>query len=98
VEGARFSVINGGPTTVVTATGQLDLAVKDELREVLAPLTGVVTVDLAQVTFVDSSAIGVFVGVHTRLTRDGGNLRLRKPQELPRRALEIVGLGDWIDD
>ena len=83
---------------VVIASGQLDLAVNDELREVLAPLSGVVTVDLGAVTFIDSSAIGVLVGAHTRLTDGGGNLRLRNPQDLPRRVLEIVGLADWIDD
>ena len=64
----------------------------------LSSLTGVVTVDLADVTFVDSSAIGVFVGAHKRLTADGGALQLRNPQDMPRRALEIVGLGDWIAD
>jgi anti-anti-sigma factor len=72
--------------------------VKDQLRDVLLPLTGVVTVDLTDVTFVDSSVIGVFVGAHNRLAGDGGMLRLRNPQDLPRRALEIVGLEEWIDD
>ncbi len=93
----QFSVEANGAGTVVIATGELDLAVKDELREVLSPLTGVVTIDLTEVTFVDSSTIGVFVGVHKRLSGDGGALRLRNPQDMPRRALEIVGLEDWID-
>jgi anti-anti-sigma factor len=70
--------------------------VKDELRSVLAPLTGVVTVDLTDVTFVDSSTIGVFVGVHKRLVGDGGALRLRNPQAMPRLAIETVGLQEWI--
>ena len=94
---AQFS-IEDGPAPVVTITGQLDLAVKDDLREVLSPLTGVVTVDLTDVTFLDSSTIGVFVGVHKRLSADGGALRLRNPQAMPRLALETVGLQDWIDD
>ncbi len=95
---SQFSVVDGSPGPVVTATGELDLAVKDELREVLSPLTGVVTIDLTEVTFVDSSTIGVFVGAHKRLTANGGALRLRNPQDMPRRALEIVGLQEWIDD
>ena len=95
---AQFSVGDGVPGPVVTATGELDMAVKDQLREVLSSLTGVVTVDLAAVTFIDSSTIGVFVGAHKRLSADGGALRLRSPQGLPRRALEVVGLKDWIDD
>ncbi len=95
---AQFSVGDGSTGPVVTVTGQLDLAVKDELREVLSPLNGVVTVDLTDVTFVDSSTIGVFVGVHKRLVSDGGALRLRNPQAMPRLALETVGLQEWIDD
>jgi anti-sigma B factor antagonist len=77
--------------------GELDLAIKDELRAVLAPLSGDVTVDLSDVTFVDSSAIGVLVGAHKRLVGAGGTLRIRNPQDMPRRALEIVGLEGWID-
>ena len=95
---AQFSVGNGSAGPVVTASGQLDLAVKDDLRAVLSPLTGLVTVDLTDVTFVDSSTIGVFVGVHKRLVNDGGALRLRNPQAMPRLALETVGLQEWIDD
>ena len=95
---AQFSVGDGVPGPVLTAAGELDMAVKDQLRDVLSSLTGVVTVDLAAVTFIDSSTIGVFVGAHKRLSADGGGLRLRSPQDLPRRALEVVGLRDWIDD
>jgi anti-anti-sigma factor len=98
VPDTQFSVGNSDAGPVVTATGELDLAVKDELREVLSSLTGVVTIDLTEVTFLDSSTIGVFVGAHKRLSGDGGALRLRNPQDMPRRALEIVGLGEWIDD
>ena len=82
---------------IVTASGQLDLAVNDALRDVLARLDGAVIVDLSNVTFIDSSAIGVLVGAQTRLTEAGGTLRLRNPQDLPRRVLEIVGLADWIE-
>ena len=95
---AQFSVSTGDAGPLVTASGQLDLAVRDELREVLAPLSGVVTIDLGDVSFVDSSTIGVFVGVHKRLSTDGGALRLRNPQDMPRLALETVGLQEWIVD
>jgi anti-anti-sigma factor len=98
VSDSQFSVALDGSGTVVTATGQLDLAVKDQLRDVLTPLTGLVTIDLSDVTFVDSSTIGVLVGAHKRLTGEGGELRLRHPQEMPRRVFEIVGLEEWIDD
>jgi anti-anti-sigma factor len=95
---AEFSVAVEGPVTVVTARGELDLAVNDALRDVLGPLDGRVVVDLRDVTFMDSSSIGVLVGAARRLKTSGGELRLRSPAETPRRVLEITGLGDWIDD
>jgi anti-anti-sigma factor len=94
---AQFSVENDTVGPVVVASGQLDLSVNDALRAVLSGLDGIVTVDLRDVTFIDSSTIGVLVGAQTRLTDAGGSLRLRNPQELPRRVLEIVGLADWIE-
>ena len=63
-----------------------------------ALVTAAGELDLAAVTFIDSSAIGVLVGAHKRLSTDGGTLLLRNPQDMPRRALEIVGLGEWIED
>jgi anti-sigma B factor antagonist len=95
---AEFSVASEGSTTVVLARGELDLAVKDTLSRVLQPLQGRVIVDLSDVTFMDSSAIGVLVGAARRLATSGGVLRLRAPHETPRTALEVTGLGDWIDD
>jgi anti-sigma B factor antagonist len=97
VTNAQFSVEDDTNGPIVTASGQLDLAVRDELRAVLSSLSGVVTIDLTDVTFIDSSAIGVFVGAHNHLTENGGKLQLRNPQELPRRVLEIVGLEGWIE-
>jgi anti-sigma B factor antagonist len=94
---AQFSVEDDTVGPIVIASGQLDMAVNDALRDVLAGLDGVVTVDLSNVTFIDSSAIGVFVGAQSRLTDAGGRLRLRNPQDLPRRVLEIVGFGEWIE-
>jgi anti-anti-sigma factor len=98
VGAAQFSVARDGDVTVVTAAGELDLAVKDDLRDVLAPLTGSVVIDLADVTFVDSSTLGVLVGAHKRLTGDGGTLRVRAPQDMPRLTFETVGLASWIED
>jgi anti-anti-sigma factor len=57
-----------------------------------------VVVDLEDVTFLDSSCIGVLAGAAQRLREDHGDLRIRRPADVPRRALEITGLEDWIDD
>jgi anti-sigma B factor antagonist len=95
---SQFSVSTEGSITTVAASGELDLAARDALRDALAPLTGTVVVDLGQVTFLDSSCIGVIAGAGQRLHERGGDLRLRNPADVPRRALEITGLEIWIDD
>jgi anti-anti-sigma factor len=94
----QFSVSVDGATTIVVARGELDLACRDGLREALADLSGAVVVDLEEVTFLDSSCIGVLAGAAQRLHEDGGDLRIRRPADVPRRALEITGLDGWIDD
>ena len=94
----QFSVSTEGSLTTVVASGELDLAARDALRDALAPLTGKVVLDLERVTFLDSSCIGVIAGAARRLHEAGHDLRLRKPADVPRRALEITGLEDWIDD
>jgi anti-anti-sigma factor len=93
----QFSVSDDGATTVVLASGELDLAARDALRAALAPLTGTVVVDLADVTFLDSSCIGVLAGAGQRLRDLGGDLQVRNPGDVPRRALEITGLGGMIE-
>jgi anti-sigma B factor antagonist len=94
----QFSKSVAGTTTVVVARGELDLACRDSFREVLADVSGAVVVDLEEVTFLDSSCIGVLAGAAQRLHDDDGDLRIRRPADVPRRALEITGLAGWIDD
>ena len=94
----QFSISVDGATTVVVARGELDLACRDSLRDALSDLSGAVVVDLEEVTFLDSSCIGVLAGAAQRLRDDHGDLRIRRPAGVPRRALEITGLEGWIDD
>ena len=94
---AEFTVIPDGEITVVMAKGELDLAVRDELRRVLTPLTGQVAVDLGGVSFIDSSCVGVLAGEATRLRSNGGDLRLRAPSSAARIVLDMTGLGDWVE-
>jgi anti-anti-sigma regulatory factor len=51
----QFSKSLDGATTVVVARGELDLACRDALRDVLSDVSGAVVVDLEDVTFLDSS-------------------------------------------
>ena len=97
-DGPRFVTAIDAGQIVVSASGELDLASVEQLRDVLSPLSGQVIFDLSIVTYLDSSAIGVLVSALNRLTRDGGTLRFRSPNDVPRRVLQLTGLGDLIDD
>jgi anti-anti-sigma factor len=77
---------------IVHARGEVDRSTAQELRQCLTELAGNVIVDLSGVTFLDSSGMSVFVVERKRLTRAGGDLRLRAPHDTVRRALEVTGL------
>ncbi len=84
-------------SSVLIASGELDLVAAPIVRESIATLEGRVILDLSEVTFLDSTTIGVLVGQRNRLVKDGGDLVVRGPANLVRRTLEIVGLSDWIE-
>jgi anti-sigma B factor antagonist len=83
-----------GGVAVLTLTGEIDLAAVqsngalDDL-DVRPPET--LDVDLSEVTFIDSSGVGMLVKLH-RMT--GGDMRLRSPSLPVLRVLRICGLDD----
>lgn len=83
---------------VLTVTGEVDVSTAPELREHLMRLADeghrLVVVDLTEVSFVDSTALGVLVSGVTRLRNDGGDLRLVVTQPHISKVLEITGLID----
>jgi len=86
-----------GAFTVVKVAGEIDLATRDQLRECLAPLHGNVVVDLAAVTFLDSSGIATLLAQATRLAAESATLRLRRPAPLVARVLRIAGLDELLE-
>jgi len=82
--------------TVVRAAGELDVNTAPELREQLARLiaadTSLIVVDLADVSFVDSTALSVLVSALKRLRQADGDLELASPNPSVRRVFEITGL------
>ena len=88
-----------GETAVVRLSGELDLhsapAVRDALTGTIAEAPARLVVDLADVTFVDSTTLGVFVEAGKRL--DGAPMVLAAPGPEVRRALEVSGLDRHFD-
>lgn len=82
VQGARLS-------------GELDLSTYEDASTELASLfdgSGDVTLEVGDLSFVDSSGIRLFIRLHQSL--DGGVLVLRSLQPHVERLLRIAGLAD----
>jgi len=84
-----------GGACVVKLGGELDLynapQVRDALREACSDSPQRVVVDLSEVEFIDSTALGVLIEARTRIDNRRAFL-LAAPGLETRRALEISGL------
>ena len=79
---------------VVALAGELDLYNAEEIRGVLAEAIAsgprCVVVDLADVEFIDSTALGVLIEARAELGNN--SFRLAAPQLGTRRTLQVSGL------
>ena len=85
------------PKQIVHLEGELDAFVAPELRERLrvaieAAPAGELVVDLAHVTFLDSTILGALVGALRQMREAGGELRLVYPPHPAVRIFELTGL------
>ncbi|MEH7011258.1 anti-sigma factor antagonist [Neobacillus niacini] len=80
----------------VTVAGEIDAYTAPKLREELLPLTEgknkVITVDLKGVSYMDSTGLGVFVGLFKQLNKNEGELKLVELSDRLKRLFELTGL------
>jgi anti-sigma B factor antagonist len=85
----------------VSFSGDLDVSTAGEMRARLAQSEVLdargVQVDLSQVTFLDSSSIGVLVAACKRIRNDGGLFSVVCGEGPVRRTLVVAGLLDYLD-
>jgi len=88
-----------GEAVVVHLRGELDLHNCDDVRTALTSVAESgperVVVDLEEVDFIDSTALGALVESR-KLLRPAAPLLLAAPQQEARRALEVSGLADYL--
>ncbi len=82
---------------VVTVTGDVDVATCAALRDGLLQVVGDenfrgLVVNLAGVSFIDSTGIGVLVGVWRRTKATQGSLALASPSRQAQSVLDATGL------
>lgn len=99
VEGSQFSVVLTRTlgSVVVAVAGEVDAAGSAELRTRLddviddeSPME--LVVDLHELGFMDSTALGVLVHALKRMRERGGELTLSAPSASTRKLLDISGL------
>lgn len=94
-------IFGSGPAVRVTAAGEVDSTSAPVLRQHLdALLDGEVrelTVDLGQVTFLDSAGLCVLAAAHRRAVRQDVTMRVFASSRAVIRPLQITGLWDLLE-
>jgi anti-sigma B factor antagonist len=85
-----------GAAWLVRLGGELDLYNADVLREALREIIGKtperLVLDLAEVEFIDSTALGALIEARASVAEGKGALLLAAPGHETRRALQVSGL------
>jgi anti-sigma B factor antagonist len=86
---------------LITARGEIDRStasrLSDALRRATFGATGSITVDMCEVTFMDSSGVSVLLNAVRRLTRRGRRMSLVCPRGELLRLFELSGLSAALD-
>jgi anti-sigma B factor antagonist len=82
-------------TARLTPSGELDIATapqfEQEVRSLLARSVQRVIIDLSRLTFIDSSALRLFIVLSERSATEGWTLQLIRPTGQVRTVFEITG-------
>ena len=97
----RYSVRREPDLAVIEVAGELDLGSVEQLREVALDIfaTGQMNLalDLAGVTFVDSTGIGAIVDISNHASERNGSFTILNPSPQAMRVLQITGLDRHIE-
>ncbi len=90
-----------GDLIVVAPEGEIDMANAALFREVLRQVVerkngGRIVVDMRDVTFLDSSGLGILVAARRAAAAKGIELRLADPNPIVRMRLDVANLSDLL--
>jgi len=92
-----YQVTSDGKATV-RVRGELDIATADQayayLRDVVDNQNGLVTMNLAELTFCDAAGLGVLARVARHARRTGRSLRLTAARPALLRIMRITGMDE----
>src|SRR5262245_24410221 len=92
---ATFELSFDGDLALVTAEGEVDVAVSQELEDLLMTLVAdarLIRVDASRMTFLDCSGLNALLRASSSVRERGGDLHIVEPTRAVRRLLELAGL------
>jgi anti-anti-sigma factor len=92
--GGAFEVEIGAGDGVVSVRGEIDHVTIDRVVRAVESAGDVVVLELARVTFIDSSGLQGVLRTQQAARSRGGDVVLRRPSHVVDRVLEITGLRD----
>jgi anti-sigma B factor antagonist len=90
-----IEVSEQGATLILRIGGELDTAsckVIEPTISTAVETAGSVIIDLAELTFCDSSGVGLFIATHAKAASSGTSLAIRNVRPPVRRIFEITNL------
>ena len=93
-EGVGVEVFHDATVAVVSVRGELDLSTSPVLGKTLEQFgpEAHVVVNMADVSFLDSTSINVILAHHLRMIQGGGSLRIRQPSAPVRSLFQLTAL------
>jgi len=96
----RFVVRRDGECAVIVLRGEIVMDMIEDCKQSTEHLFSAegcreVVVDLAEVTFMDSSAIGFLIGLRRRAESAGRRMRLRNPSHQITKLFDMLRLSDF---
>src|ERR1700728_2845678 len=97
---AQFDVVASEQpgVAVLAARGEIDVASAPEFQAALSGLIQqgpeILVVDTSEVSFIDSTGLGVLIGAEKQMRNDGRRLRLVVTQPQISRLLALTGLNE----
>lgn len=92
----RVGIDRDGDSVVIRAVGEIDLAsvgmLKKALMDALESNAALMTLDLREVGFIDSSGLKVLLWAAARSRENGNHLRIRRGAGAVRRTIEVAEL------
>jgi anti-sigma B factor antagonist len=96
-----IQVFQSSEGTIFRLKGELDLATAPQLRHELAersqPGVKEITLDLAELSFMDSVGLSILVAEHKKMRKLGGALIIQNLTTRVNRLIEVSGLTDFLN-